>query len=516
MRKRFLSTGVLVVLLLLSTFLIFNGASSDVRAANSGTITGWGSDPMQGASYTLVSLSSTQSVSKLTIVFSGVGSAATVFCGVGPDNTQNYPPIVQNKYSWIPKWGFDMTHAQGTTTISLSCNTTAVLVTVQGGGSPTLTIPASATPTAIVSTATTNPIATSTQVSTATSLPATATKSVNTVPPATPTTVIPTVTKTPNTATNTSPTSTMVMGTATNTPGDGGNTCGNLGDGAVDQNGVSVDVWAPGLRIACGFPGYENGDNPMPAGTHLPAPRPFRFDSAVVSHESPFGFKVYYRQGSEAPAGYGGTNGCGDVRVILHQGGSVNGFTTQFHTYQFAADQCDAQGNHHIIDVAGRIDTGTLFLRHNPDSERPDGANRTTADTLSCDGTTTFICATVWYSFFNFALPGASNTGWSHMGFLVENPITLYDVNNPTAVHLTGQSGTTTMLRDNQFYMPAHSTASWTCLFNTVTQVNEVVSPGTAGAWTNYVDPWFSEVQRLEPSYGVDHTHNIAGIKYPN
>jgi hypothetical protein len=321
---------------------------------------------------------------------------------------------------------------------------------------------------------------------------------------ATPTTV-------PATATNT-----PLPSTATSSAGDAGNTCGDIGDGAVDQNGVSVHAWAPGKRITCGFAGYENGDNPMPAGTHLPPPRPFRFDSAVMHHESPFGFKVYYRTGAEAPAGYQGTGGCGDVRVILHQGGSVAGFTTQFHTYQFALDRCDAQGNHHIIDVAGRIDTGTLYLRSLPASGRPSGPNRLTADTLSCNRTTTFICATVWYAFFTFALPGATNTGFSHMGCLIVNPFTVYDDANPSNVHLTGFDDTATMLRDNQWYIPAHSTGSWWCLFNTVSQVNEVVSAGTAGAWQNYVDPWFSEVQTLEPSYGVDHAHPIAGIQYPD
>jgi hypothetical protein len=489
-------------MLLASTILFGIGPSSDVRAANSGVLTGWGTNPMQGAAYTVLALPTGQSVPQLkiafsglptgqsvlqlTIAFSGIGSSATAYCGVGPSNGANYPPTAQNQYSWIPKWGFDMTHAQGTTTVSLSCTTTAVLVAVNGGGSPTLSVPgvATASPTS------------STIVSTATTAKSTATT-------------------VPSTATTGPPTATTGPG-ATSTVGDAGNTCGNVGDGAVDQHGISVDAWAPGLRIACGFKGYENGDNPMPAGTHLPAPRPFRFDSAVVMHEAVFGFKVYYRKGSEAPPGYGGANGCGDVRVILHQGGSVAGFTTQFHTYQFALDQCDAAGNHHIIDVAGRIDTGPLFLRHNPDSQRPPNANKTTADTLSCNGTTTFICATVWYSFFNYALPGAGNTGWSHMGFLIENPVTLYDVANPANVHLTGNDGTTTMLRDNQFYVPAHTGACWSTLFNTVSQVNEVVSPGTAGAWTNCADPYFSETQRLEPSYGVDHAHNVPGIKYPN
>ena len=296
---------------------------------------------------------------------------------------------------------------------------------------------------------------------------------------------------------------------------DAGNTCGDLGDGAVDQNGISVDVWAPGLRIACGFPGYENGDNPMPAGTHLPPPRPFRFTSGVVHNEAPFGFKVYYRPGSEAPAGFGGSNGCGDVRVIIHQGGSLHGFTTEFHTYQFAMDQCDAQGNHHIIDVGGRIDTGVLDQRQNPDSQRAQ-VDRLTATTLSCDGQTSFICATVWYAAFNYALPGASNTGWSHMGFLVENPITLYDPANPMTLHLTGggNDGTTTMLRDNQWYVPGHTASDWCASFDG--SLNTVVACGSPSSWSMHVDPYYNEIQVLEPSSGVDHFHPIAGIQYPN
>ena len=45
-----------------------------------------------------------------------------------------------------------------------------------------------------------------------------------------------------------------------------------LGSGAVDQNGVSVDVWAPGLRQACGQFGYENGNDPVPATTTASVP----------------------------------------------------------------------------------------------------------------------------------------------------------------------------------------------------------------------------------------------------
>jgi hypothetical protein len=493
-------TALAIALLLASLIVLTSLPTSG--ATLTGTLTGWTGNAMQGAAYTELTFGQITAVTSVQITFAGSGSSATLYCAVDTTSAHN-PPQVQDQYAWIPKWGFDMTHVQGTTTVGLSCTTTALLLAVQDAPPATLTVPSLATPTTALTPATTAAVTVNAgrtarpPTSTSTPIPPTQTP----IPP----------TKTPVPATNTA-----IASTTTSATGDAGNTCGDLGDGAVDQNGVSVDVWAPGKRIACSFTGYENGDNPMPAGTHLPPPRPFRFDSAVVHHESPFGFKVYYRKGSEAPPGYQGTGGCGDVRVILHQGGSVAGFTTQFHTYQFALDRCDAQGNHHIIDVAGRIDTGPLYLRSLPDSGRPSGPNRLTADTRSCDGKTTFICATVWYAFFNFALPGTSTTGWSHMGFLIENPITLYDDANPINVHLTGNDGTTTMLRDNQWYIPAHSTASWWCLFNTVSQVNEVVSAGTAGAWQNYVDPWFSNVQTLEPSYGVDHVHSIAGIQYPN
>src|SRR5258708_14186795 len=66
--------------------------------------------------------------------------------------------------------------------------------------------------------------------------------------------------------------------------------CTGYGDGAVDQNSQSVDVWRAGLRTACGY-SYENGDNPMPSGTPFPPPRPFR----LIQPTRPiFGFKVYY------------------------------------------------------------------------------------------------------------------------------------------------------------------------------------------------------------------------------
>lgn len=451
--------GATVVALLLCSLIVFG--STAASSTTSGTLTGWSGNTMQGANYALVTLDAPQSITALTITFSGSGQSATAYCGVM--SGAHYPPAVQDQYAWVPKWGFDHTHVTGKTTVNLGCTTQYVLVAVLGAPAPTISVAGGATNTPLPPTATNTP-----------------------VPP-----------------------------TATPTP-SGQNTCHDVGDGAVDQHGVSVDVWAPGLRIACGFAGYENGDNPMPAGTHLPAPRPFRFDSVVDHNEAVFGFKVFYRPGSEAPSGYGGVNGCGDVRVILHQGGAVSGFTTQYHTVQIAMDKCDTQGVHHILDIGGQIDTGCLDLRHNPDSQRCQ-VDRLTADTLSCNGTTTNVCASVWYAAFGYRVPGGSYDAWHHFGFLVENPVTLYDVNNPAAVHLTGNDGSITMLRDHQFSVPPRSAVSdWWSLWNTTTHVNEVVPAGTPGAWQMHVDNFYYDLTVLEPASGTDHPHPIPGIRYPN
>jgi hypothetical protein len=125
--------------------------------------------------------------------------------------------------------------------------------------------------------------------------------------------------------------------------------CTGFGDGAVDQNGQSVDVWLPGIRSACGFPGYENGDNPMPAGTKFPPPRPFR---SIQATEPVFGFKVFYLGADTATP-------CDDVRIIFHQGNGPSGRHVQFHSMQYAIVHCDANGNYlGYTDVAGFGDTG--------------------------------------------------------------------------------------------------------------------------------------------------------------
>src|SRR4051812_11068321 len=123
--------GAAAVALLIGSLLLF-GAPAVGSTRTSGTLTRWAGNPMQGASYTMLPLDGPTAVAQLTIAFSGAGSSAPAYCGVGPDNPANSPPAAQNRYSWIARWGFDMTHAQGRTTVNLGCQTTAVLVAVQG------------------------------------------------------------------------------------------------------------------------------------------------------------------------------------------------------------------------------------------------------------------------------------------------------------------------------------------------------------------------------------------------
>lgn len=462
MNTRFWLAGP-VALLLIGTSVVINIVSA---AGLSATFT-TGTDTA-GHHYGFLAFPGVANVSNVTITFGARTTSAAIECDVPAPNPHHGLGNPNDPYEWQSVWG--LANPMGTVSTNVTCATQWVRVDVGSAAVPTAMSASGA-------------LAGGGQA-TITAIPATAT---------------------------TAPTSTPTGGTGTPAAA-----CHDLGDGAVDQHGVSVDLWAPGLRMACGFLGYENGDNPMPPGTLLPPPRPFRFDAAVDHNEAVFGFKVYYRTGAEAPAGFGGAGGCGDVRVILHQGGGVSGFTTRFHTYQYSEARCDAAGRVHIIDIGGQIDSGTLYLRSLPDSGRPAGANRLTADIRSCNGTTTFICATVWYAFFNFQLPGATNTGWSHMGFLVEDPITLADPSDLTAVHAGPGEGTTTMLRDVQRYLPAHATGDWWCLWDLASELNRVVPAGTAGAWPMHVDPFFSEYQVLEPSSGVDHRHPVPGIAYPN
>lgn len=136
--------------------------------------------------------------------------------------------------------------------------------------------------------------------------------------------------------------------------GPGGGTptsqCTGYGDGAVDQNSQSVDIWRAGLRTACGY-SYENGDNPMPSGTPFPQPRPFRL---IEPTEPIFGFKVFYLGADTATK-------CDDMRIIFHQGNGVGGHKVQYHSMQYAIAHCDANGNYlGYTDVAAYADTGGL------------------------------------------------------------------------------------------------------------------------------------------------------------
>jgi hypothetical protein len=486
---------------LLALILVPDRTAAPVGAASPLTGTFATGTDTNGNRYAFLALSALASISQVTVTFAPATATAVVECDVAPPNPHAGIGDPRNPSEWTPAWA--IAQPSGAVTVAPSCLTQWVRVSVGSGPAPlSLAVAGSSLNALPISRTIANPSASIGTTAppnvapdhTHSTVPSSATQPLTAPPARSGGTSIAPPLPTPSAPTATPQPAPMVM-----------NTCGDLGDGAVDQHGTSVDVWAPGLRIACGFSGYENGDDPMPPGTPLPPPRPFRFDAAVDHNEPVFGFKVFYRQTSP--------DHCGDVRMILHQGGDTHGFMTQFHTFQFALAVCDSQGNKQIIDVGGQIDTGSLFPRHLPDSERPSGPNRTTADTLSCDGVTTFICATVWYSFFTFGIPDRQD-GWIHLGSLVENPITLMNATDPTKAVLTGNDGTTTHLRDLQYFVDSGSQATWWVLFDRASGVNKVVPPGTPGAWQNRVDPGIA-VSILEHD-GVIHAHPVPGIRYPN
>ena len=310
--------------------------------------------------------------------------------------------------------------------------------------------------------------------------------------------------------------------------------CSDLGDGAVDQNGVSVDVWAPGLRSACGQLGYENGDDPMPAGTPLPPPRPFRFDYVVDHNEAVHGFKVFYWNGD--------SRRCGDMRLIMHQGGSTHGMMTRFHTFQFAYAWCDATGNKKIVDVGGQVDTGALVLHSQPSNPigTTSGGMRLTADTDSCTGRpgTSTNCFVTWYLDFKFQVPnvpaayGATVTSGISVEFSVNDPITLADPADLMHLVLTNSRGATgwdgvSRTLGNWFIynFASANQATWWTTFDPNTGVQRAVPAGTPGAWQMRVDSGISA-----PGSGLlagncvfgfscqrrTHDNNVAGIVYPN
>jgi hypothetical protein len=228
----------------------------------------------------------------------------------------------------------------------------------------------------------------------------------------------------------------MVMPTATMS-GHGGGTCTGYGDNAVDQNGKSVDVWAPGLRIACGFGGYENGDNPMPAGTPFPAPRPFR---SIMGTEPVFGFKVFYLGAETATK-------CDDMRLIFHQGDAPGGRHVQYHSMQYAIAHCDANGTYlGYTDVAAFANTGGIedvnpALPNGDNGQRPMKLVPTLADIQQ------YGVFEVWYADFfiydpRLSTPGQpTNKGFPIVtvrpGLDIHNVGTYLNDLNDTATHYT-------------------------------------------------------------------------------
>ncbi len=327
---------------------------------------------------------------------------------------------------------------------------------------------------------------------------------------------------------------TVVGGAPTNTPPPTGGTgtpaadCHDLGDGAVDQHGVSVDRWAPGLRKACGFLGYENGDNPMPPGTPFDAPRPFRFDSAYDHNEAVFGFKVFYFPGD--------TDHCGDMRAIIHQGGGTKGFTERFHTFQFAIALCDGARNKQIIDVGGQADTGELGLLSRP---IPDGTGRFTADTVSCGGRPTPRegCFTRWYPKIELEVPGggpdgSTGTGGASVEFQVDRPLTLADPNDLSRVVLANDQGAAgwdgasrTVSEWIVFNLKSGSQSTWWTAWDATRQKQVIVPAGTPGAWQVRVDAGIAprgdgvNIANCLVGFGCQrqqHANPAAGIVYPN
>ncbi len=292
MTKRTLFGGSLLLLLIAIAFPL--GSSAAVSTLP-GTLTS-GTDTA-GHHYGFDTLSSPAQVTNVTVSFAPGTTSAAIQCDVAAPNPNHGSGNPASPFAWQTVWS--LTAPAGSVSVNATCTTQWVRVDVGSNPVPSA-ITVSGTPVTPNSQPATHPPGITPPATTASGATATRTA---------------TATVAPATAVATA---TMVMPTGTMTPAQ--NTCGDAP--AVDQNGVSVDVWAPGLRIACGYNGYENGDNPMPPGTKMPAPRPFRFDSAIDHNEAVFGFKVFYRPGSEAPAGYGGANGCGDVRTILHQGGT--------------------------------------------------------------------------------------------------------------------------------------------------------------------------------------------------
>jgi hypothetical protein len=196
--------------------------------------------------------------------------------------------------------------------------------------------------------------------------------------------------------------------------------CTGYGDQAVDQNSQSVDVWRAGLRLACGY-SYESGDNPMPAGTPFPPPRPFR----LIEHTEPvFGFKVFYL-GADTPTP------CDDLRIIFHQGNGIGGHQVRYHSMQYAIAHCDANGTYlGYTDVAAYADTGGLEdidpnRLGGDDGQRPMKLIPTLADIQQ------YNVFEVWYVNFFIYNPNLSPSGQpTNTGFPIVTVRPGFDIHN--------------------------------------------------------------------------------------
>lgn len=374
--------------------------------------------------------------------------------------------------------------------------------------------------------------------------PATATVTVApTTPVPSPTVVAPATAK---------PTATVATTPATATVAAANNgtaVCTDPGDGAVDQNGVSVDVWAAGARRACGYLGYESGDNPMPSGTLLPAPRPFRFDYTYDHNESVNGFKVFYHTGISG-------NGCGDVRQILHMGMGTGRYDAPTHTMQIAAVQCtnNDRTTARIIDVAGQGDAGCLLTKQmhvnnvycsgnqNERLEAAQGdcgtgnANNNTLD-ANKEYTRGDICWPVWYATVHFDKP-SGGTGNFEGSIIVRDPQTWLDaptqvfdangnVTHTNAYIAAGGEGSARGM--NVAYADSFAggtSATWCAGYDAARRTNTVVACGTPGAWTQRVDSAVTmDVSGLTGDFisgagGTDqHPRTVpfgAGLTFPN
>lgn len=349
--------------------------------------------------YGFDTLGASATVTSVTVAFAPGTTTAAIQCDVPAHNPRHGGGHADDPYEWQSVW--TLNNPTGSVTVGAQCVTQWVRVDV--GSAPP--------PTAITVVGTAGP-------GTAT---ATATMAMPTSTPM-----------------RSTPTTTATMTMATSTPMHGGTgQCTGLGDHAVDQNGISVDIWAAGLRIACGYAGYENGDNPMPAGTRFPAPRPFR---SIDAMEPVFGFKVFYLGADTATP-------CDDMRLIFHMGDAPGGRHVQFHSMQYAITHCDANGNYlGYTDVAAFANTGGIEDVDNTkpngdDGQRPMKLVPTLADIRN------YGVFEVWYADFFIYDPRLTTAGQpTNKGFPIVTVRPGIDINNvgtylndvnDTALHYT-------------------------------------------------------------------------------